>query len=442
MCGRLRDRPTVFTYLPSALDTGHADLISTNLDRITHCCTLPGAYTQAVPKHEGVLAMARSAVLRKWLLIGALAWALTTLLPSAVPAEAMHKDSISSAAFGQAPNGKAVELYTLRNRRGMEVRIATYGGIVTSLTAPDRRGAYADVVLGYDTLAGYLKDSPYFGALIGRYGNRIAHGKFTLDGKTYTLAINNGPNSLHGGKVGFDKVVWTVERAQVGAQGPELTLHYLSHDGEEGYPGNVAVTAAYTLTEENALRLHYSATTDRDTVVNLTQHSYFNLRGHGDILGHVLQIDADRFTPVDSTLIPSGELRPIAGTPFDFRKPTPIGTQIESTDEQLRFGKGYDHNWVLSRGSAAVHLDATVYEPTTGRVLEVLSDQPGLQFYSGNFLDGSITGKGRWRYDFRDGFCMEPQHYPDSPNHPEFPSTVLKPGEAYHSTIIYRFKSR
>jgi len=386
--------------------------------------------------------MARATV-PQWVLINAVALALMILLPSVVPAEVTSKDSISSAPFGQATDGKAVELYTLRNRNGMEARIATYGGIVTSLTAPDRAGNYTDVVLGYDSLAGYLKDSPYFGALIGRYGNRIARGRFSLDGKIYTLAINNAPNTLHGGKVGFDKVVWTVEKAQVGADGPELTLHYLSRDGEEGYPGNLAVTAVYTLTEDDALHLAYRAITDKDTVVNLTQHSYFNLRGRGDILGHVAQINADRFTPVDSTLIPSGELRSVDGTAFDFRNPTAIGTRIENADEQqLRFGKGYDHNWVLNGPIGTVHLDATVYEPTSGRVLEVLSDQPGLQFYSGNFLDGSITGKDGRRYEFRNGFCVEPQHFPDSPNHSNFPSTVLKPGEQYRSTIIYAFSTR
>jgi len=354
-------------------------------------------------------------------------------------------DSISSALFGHTPAGTAVELYTLRNSQGMEARIATYGGIITSITAPDRTGHYADVVLGYDTLAGYLEDSPYFGALIGRYGNRIAHGKFTLDGKTYTLAINNGPNSLHGGKVGFDKVVWNVAKAQVTPRGPQLTLHYLSRNGEEGYPGNLNVTAIYTLTEDNALRLDYSATTDRDTVVNLTQHSYFNLRGvdhPGDVLGHIVKIEADRFTPVDSSLIPTGELRSVAGTPFDFREPTPTGARIDGTDEQLRFGKGYDHNWVLNTGTGTLSLDARVYEPESGRVLEVLSTQPGLQFYTGNFLDGSITGKGGWNYQFRNGFCMEPQHFPDSPNHPNFPSTVLKPGQTYRNTIVFRFTAK
>jgi aldose 1-epimerase len=354
-------------------------------------------------------------------------------------ADSSH-DTVSSAHFGVTANGAAVELYTLRNRGGMEARIATYGGIVTYLTAPDRAGHYADVVLGYDTLAGYLKESPYFGALIGRYGNRIAHGKFTLDGVTYTLALNNGPNTLHGGKVGFDKVVWHVAQAEITLLGPQLMLTYFSRDGEEGYPGNLSVTAVYTLTDDNALRLEYSATTDKDTVVNLTQHSYFNLRGESDILGHLVQINADRFTPVDSTLIPTGELRPVQQTPFDFRKPTAIGARIEEPDEQLRFGKGYDHNWILNKRPGAQGVDAIVYEPGSGRVLEVSSDQPGLQFYSGNFLDGSITGKGGRIYKLRNGFCMEPQHFPDSPNHANFPSTVLMPGQTYRNTIIYRFK--
>jgi aldose 1-epimerase len=329
----------------------------------------------------------------------------------------------------------------------MRAEIATYGGIVISLTAPDRAGHYEDVVLGFDTLTGYLKDSPYFGALIGRYGNRIAYGKFVLDGVAHTLATNNGPNSLHGGRIGFDKVVWTETSARTTPEGSQLTLAYLSSEGEEGYPGNLSVTAVYTLTEDDALRLDYTATTDKDTVVNLTQHSYFNLRGRGDILGHVVQINADHFTPVDSTLIPTGELRAVEGTPFDFRKPTAIGARIGNHDEQRLFAKGYDHNWVINtsgppRSAAELQLDATVYEPETGRILEVWSDQPGLQFYSGNFLDGSITGKGGQRYEFRDGFCMEPQHFPDSPNHPNFPSTVLRPGETYHSTIVYRFSAR
>jgi aldose 1-epimerase len=357
--------------------------------------------------------------------------------------ELPQDDTITMAPFGTLPSGAAVTLYTLRNRHGMEVRIITYGGIVTSLTAPDRNGRYADVVLGYDSLEGYLKASPYFGALIGRYGNRIAKGRFALDGHVFMLAINNPPNSLHGGTVGFDKVIWTVASAWVTPRGPKLALHYLSRDGEEGYPGNLSVTAVYTLTDDDSLRLDYTATTDKDTVVNLTQHSYFNLRADkSNILGHVVQIDADRFTPVDDTLIPTGELRPVAGTPFDFRTPTVIGARIEAQDEELTFGHGYDHNWVLNKERGVMSLGATVYEPDSGRVLEVLSTEPGLQFYSGNFLDGTITGKGGRVYERRAGFCMEPQHFPDSPNDKNFPSTVLKPRQTYKNTIVYRFTSR
>jgi aldose 1-epimerase len=282
------------------------------------------------------------------------------------------------------------------------------------------------------------------------YGNRIAKGHFALEGSDYFLPINNPPNSLHGGAVGFDKVLWTVAGAHVTAAGPELTLEHLSSDGDQGYPGNLHVIAVYTLTEDNGLRLDFTATTDRATVVNLTSHSYFNLRGAGDVLGHVVQIRADRFTPVDETLIPTGELRSVAGTPFDFRTPTAIGARIAVNNEQLRFGHGYDHNWVISPsvGSAAgsdpsgLRLDATVYEPESGRVLEVLSTQPGLQFYSGNFLDGTLTGKGGRVYGRRAAFCMEPQHFPDSPNHPEFPSTVLRPGEMYRQSLEYRFTVR
>jgi aldose 1-epimerase len=350
--------------------------------------------------------------------------------------------TISSASFGKAPNGVAVERYTLRNRGGMEARIATYGGIVTHLTAPDRKGHLDDVVLGYETLADYIKNSPYFGALIGRYGNRIARGQFELNGVQYKLATNNGPNALHGGVTGFDKVVWKATRSAVTENGPQLTLTYSSRDGEEDYPGKLDVTATYTLTDDNALRLDYSATTDKDTVVNLTQHSYFNLRGHGDVLGHVVQINADRFTPVDETLIPTGKLQPVDGTPFDFRKPTAIGTRLNAADEQLRFGKGYDHNWVINKPQQGLALAATVYEPDTGRVLEVSSTEPGLQFYGGNFLDGSITGKGGQVYAFRSGFCMEPQHFPDSPNKAQFPPVLLKPGQTYRNTIIYRFSAR
>jgi aldose 1-epimerase len=349
---------------------------------------------------------------------------------------------ISSTAFGNTAAGISVERYTLRNQNGMEARIATYGGIVTHLTAPDRNSRFADIVLGYDSLADYIKDSPYFGALIGRYGNRIANGEFSLNGKHHKLAKNNGPNSLHGGLAGFDKVVWQVKDAVVSSDGPRLTLTYLSRDGEEGFPGNLNVTAVYTLTNDNALRLDYTATTDQATVVNLTQHSYFNLRGRGDVLGHEVQINAQRFTPVDDTLIPTGELQSVAGTPFDFRKPMSIGSRLNTADEQLRRGKGYDHNWVIDKPPGTLAVVATVYEPETGRVLEVSSTEPGLQFYGGNFLDGSIRGKNGRVYQFRNGFCMEPQHFPNSPNEPAFPSVVLQLGQTYQNTIIYRFSSR
>ena len=340
---------------------------------------------------------------------------------------------ITREPFGRTKDGAPVDLFTLRNIKGVEARICNYGGIVVSFKAPDRHGKMDDVVLGYD----YLKNNPFFGALVGRYGNRIARGKFTLDGKEYTLATNNGPNALHGGLKGFDKVVWQTS-IRTTPDGPALQLKYLSKDGEEGYPGNLSVTALYTLTDDNGLRLDYTATTDKDTIVNLTEHSYFNLAGKGDVLDHSVMISAEKFTPVDSTLIPTGELRPVDGTPFDFRKPTPIGARIDRRDEQLKFGNGYDHNFVINKGPGELALAAQVYEPTTGRLLEVLTTEPGLQFYSGNFLDGTAKGKGGWVYQRRNGFCMEAQHFPDSPNHPNFPSVVLKPGEVYRNTIIYR----
>ena len=354
----------------------------------------------------------------------------TTVEPSA--------KAISKTPFGTTPTGEKVDIYTLRNVNGMEAKICNYGGIVVSLKTPDKNGNMGDVVLGYDTLAEYIKESPYFGCLVGRYGNRIAKGKFSLNGKEYTLATNNYPNALHGGLKGFDKVVWSAAPKETPA-GPALELKYLSKDGEEGYPGNLSVTATYTLTADNGLRLDYSATTDKDTVLNLTQHSYFNLAGKGDILSHEVMINSEKFTPVDSTLIPTGELRPVKGTPFDFNVPTAIGARINQDDEQLKFGKGYDHNFVINKPAGQLSLMAKVSEKTTGRVLEVLSTEPALQFYSGNFLDGTLKGKGGWVYQFRNGFCMEPQHYPDSPNKPQFPSVVLKPGQTYQNTIIFRF---
>lgn len=353
----------------------------------------------------------------------------------------MSHSSVKGELFGRTPEGVSVYLYTLRNARGAEARICNYGGILVSLKVPERNGQFGDVVLGFDDFADYLKGSPYFGALIGRYGNRIAKGRFTLNGQQYILATNKGPNALHGGIKGFDKVVWEPKPLTT-PEGPALQLHYVSKDGEEGYPGTLSVTAVYTLTDANALKLEYTATTDKDTVLNLTHHSYFNLATHGDILGHQVMIPADKFTPVDSTLIPTGELRPVERTPFDFRIPTTIGARINRDDEQLKFGNGYDHNWIINKPMGQLGLMARVYEPTSGRIMEVLSTEPGLQFYSGNSLDGTKKGKRGRLYSFRSGFCMEPQHYPDSPNHPNFPCVVLKPGAIYHNIIIYQFSVR
>ena len=344
----------------------------------------------------------------------------------------------SQAPFGRTLDGSPVEIFTLRKPGGIEARICNYGGILVSLKVPDREGHLDDVVLGYDHLEGYLTLSPYFGAVVGRYANRIAKGTFTLEGVTYTLAANNGPNSLHGGHQGFDKVVW--QAAQTGqASAPSLTLKYLSKDGEEGYPGNLSVTAVYSLTGEDGLCLDLTATTDKTTIVNLSQHTYFNLMGQGDILGHQIQIDADGFTAVDSTLIPTGELRPVEGTPFDFRQPAAMGARIEQDDEQLRHGRGYDHNFVLNHPLGRLDVIARVTEPVTGRVLEVLTTEPGVQLYTGNYLNGAIKGKGGQVYGKRTGFCLEAQHFPDSPNHPAFPSATLRPGQVYRNTIIYRF---
>jgi aldose 1-epimerase len=349
--------------------------------------------------------------------------------------------TVSQASFGQTQDGTSVAIYTLHNANGCEARIMTYGGIVQSLKVPDKNGNFGDVVLGYDNLDGYIAKTPYFGALIGRYGNRIGGAKFTLEGKTYTLATNNGPNSLHGGIKGFDKVVWKAVKADVGPQGPQVELNYLSKDGEEGFPGNLNVTAVYTLTDKNELRLDFTATTDQPTLCNLTHHSYFNLagQGNGDILGHIVYINADNTTPVDSNLITTGEIKPVDGTPFDFRKPMAIGARINDPDPELQYGPGYDHNWVINKPLGQMGLMARVVEPTSGRVMEVWSTEPGLQFYAGNFLDGTIKGKGGVAYQIHTGFCMEPHHYPDSPNKPQFPTTELKPGETYHNTIEYKF---
>jgi aldose 1-epimerase len=340
-------------------------------------------------------------------------------------------------------DGKPIELYRLANGRGLELEAMTYGGIIRSLKVPDRSGTVADVVLGFDTPQGYLSDPPppYFGALIGRYGNRIAKGHFTVDGQAYTLAINNAPNSLHGGNKGFDKVLWTAAPAKTGAS---LVLTRTSPSGEEGYPGNLAVEVRYSLTADAALRIDYLATSDEPTPVNLTNHSYFNLAGEGsgDILGHVLMINADRFTPVDANLIPTGVLQPVANTPFDFRTPTAIGARIDQDDPQLKNGKGYDHNWVLNRKGSGLQLAARLTDPRSGRTMEVRTTEPGLQFYSGNFLDGTIVGKSGHKYGHRSGLCLETQHYPDSPNQSTFPSTILRPGQSYDSKTVFAFTAK
>jgi len=349
---------------------------------------------------------------------------------------------ILRAPFGRLPSGAPVALYTLTNRRGMQARIATYGATLVSLSAPDRHGRFADVVLGLDTLEGYLRQSAYLGAVIGRYANRIAGGRFTLDGRSYALQCNDGPNALHGGKVGFDRVLWEVLRACESPAGPELTLQYLSRDGEEGFPGNLEVRLTYSLTDDNSLILAFEGTTDKPTVMNLTAHSYFNLGGHGNILGHVLQSDAQRFIAVGPTLLPVA-IHSVAATPFDFRTPTALGARIGTDTEQLRLAHGgYDHNLILERTAPGLTVAASVCEPDSGRVLEVLSDQPGLQLYTGNLLDGSITGRGARKYTRHSALCLEPQHFPDSPNHADFPSTELRPGQVYHSTIVYRFGIR
>lgn len=348
-------------------------------------------------------------------------------------------------AFGKTLDGKDVYLYTLRNAAGMEATITNYGGIIVTLRVPDRKGAFDDVVLGYDSLAHYLKSSPYFGALIGRYGNRINKGKFSLQGKNYQVTVNDGANHLHGGLKGFDKVVWDAEELST-PEGQSLVLTYLSKDGEEGFPGNLSAKVVYTLKAKNELSIDFSAITDQATVVNLTAHSYFNLAGATSgksILDHLMMIDADRFTPVDDGLIPTGELEDLTGTPMDFRTPTPIGARIDAKYGQLHLGPGgYDHNWVLNAAGKTLAVAARVTEETTGRVLEVLSDQPGVQFYSGNFLDGTLVGKGGVKYGFRHGFCLEPQHFPDSPNKPGFPSIVLEPGQEYAARIVYRFTTQ
>ncbi len=355
------------------------------------------------------------------------------------------KPTMQKQPFGKTSDGRPVDLYTLTNQKGMKVAITNFGGIIVALKVPDRRGKIDDVVLGYDALDGYLTNKAFFGAIIGRYGNRIAHGKFTLDGKTYTLPKNDGDNTLHGGPEAFNKRLWSARDVSKGT-GQALELTYTSADGEEGFPGNLAAKVIYTLSrEQNELTIAYSATTDKDTVVNLTNHSYFNLagQGNGDILNHEVKILGDRITAVDATLIPTGELRPVKGTPFDFTQATAIGARINQDDPQIKLGKGYDHNWVLNgHAKSTPALAAEAYEPSSGRVLQVLTTEPGVQFYSGNFLDGTIRGKGDKVYNQRYGFCLETQHFPDSPNHPAFPSTELKPGQTYSTTTVFRFSAR
>jgi aldose 1-epimerase len=356
-----------------------------------------------------------------------------------------RKGTVVHTPLGTLPGGQAVEVYTLTNPSGMQVRTIPYGAIIMSIKVPDRAGAVGDVVLGFDNLDGYLGRHPYFGAVVGRYGNRIAKGRFTLDGHEYQLATNNGPNHLHGGVKGFDKALWNAQPFE-SRGGVGVVYSMTSRDGDEGYPGTLAVLVTYTLAnDKNELTVEYEATTDKPTPINLTQHTYFNLagEGHGDILGHELTIDADQFTPVDDTLIPTGELRRVDGTPLDFRQPTRVGARINDEDQQIGFGKGYDHNFVLRApdpdAKSTPRHAARVVDASTGRTLDVSTTEPGVQFYSGNFLDGTITGKGGHVYNQRAALCLETQHFPDSPNHPEFPSTILRPGERFQSKTLFAF---
>jgi aldose 1-epimerase len=349
------------------------------------------------------------------------------------------KMSVKTEPFGKTADGQQVDIVTLTNGKGLTAKIMTYGGIIVAFEAPDRNGKAGDVVLGFDNLDGYIKGSPYFGAIIGRYGNRIAKGKFTLNGKEYTLAVNNGENSLHGGIVGFDKVVWKIEKAEVAGSKAELKLSYTSKDGEEGFPGNLKCLVTYALTSDNKLEMKYEATTDKPTVVNLTNHSYWNLAGagSGDVLGHKLMINADKYTPVDKGLIPTGELKDVKDTPFDFTKSMTIGARIN----QIDIG-GYDHNYALNGKAGKMKLAAKLYEPTSGRVMEIQTTEPGVQFYSAIGLDGSLKGKDGKAYNKFGAFCLETQHYPDSPNKPMFPSVVLRPGEKYETITIHTFSTK
>lgn len=382
----------------------------------------------------------KTSIVQPSLLAALLAVALTAgcACPCGKSKQTSMKASLTTAPFGRTPDGAAVDLYTLRNAHGLTVKVMTYGCIITEIHTPDRNGQMGDIVLGFDNLDGYLRGHPYFGCVVGRYANRIAQARFTLDGQTYTLAANNGPNALHGGLKGFDKVVWQAEPLSV-PNGVAVRFRHVSPDGEEGYPGTLQALVTYTLTDDNELRLDYEATTDKPTVVNLTNHTYWNLAGGGDIYGHELTLFADRFTPVDDTLIPTGEIAPVAGTPMDFTRPKPIGRDLKQLTNDPQ---GYDHNFVLRHGGGKLAPCATVYEPKTGRVLEIRTDQPGVQFYSGNFLDGTLTGKGGWVYRQHHALCLETQHFPDSPNQPRFPSTVLRPGQVYKTTTVHKFSAR
>lgn len=369
-------------------------------------------------------------------------FAFTFLIASASSAK-NREQSIQKSLFGKLNDGKEVYIYTLKNKPGAEARIMNYGAIVVSITAPDKNGKYADITLGYDNLESYVKGTSYFGAIVGRYANRIGKAEINLDGKTYKLSANEGENELHGGKVGFSKMLWSAEPMET-KTGPSLKLTLVSPDGDQGYPGAMTVHVTYTLTNNNELKIQYDATTTKTTVINLSHHSYFNLTGdpHNTILDHVLKINAIAFTPIDKEFIPTGKIEKVAGTPLDFRKPTAVGKRINDNFEQLKFANGYDFNWVLNNYNGKVREVADVYEPTTGRYMQVFTDQPGIQFYSGNFLNGKDVGKEGIAYQFRTGLCLEAQHYPDSPHEPKWPSVMLKPGQVYHQTTIYKFSTK
>ena len=396
---------------------------------------------------HGILAAQRTT--RRALVMGVvvlLTLSTMALFATASASSAGHRPTITKASFGSLADGTPVDIYTLTNSRGMEVKILTYGGILQSIKVPDRHGRFTNVTLGFDNLADYVAKSPYFGCITGRYANRIAKGQFQLNGQTYQLPINNPPNSLHGGDVGFDKHVWAAtpvkDRHSVG-----LVLRFTSPNGDQGYPGRLANRVTYTLTNRNEIRMDYRArlvgNSNLKTIINLTNHAYWNLAGEGsgDINDHELLLKASHYTPVDSTLIPTGAIDPVAGTPMDFTRSTRIGKRIRDNFPQLVIGRGYDHNWVLDRHGSGLELAARLKDPRSGRVLEVLTDQPGIQFYSGNFLDGTLVGTSGRMYRQGDGFALETQHYPDSPNHPNFPSTVLAPGQRYATTTIYKFST-